>query len=135
MRGLCVAGIGLVLLAGGARAGDLSAALPTKAPPPAAPAAYDWTGFYLGGHVGYALGASNWSSTQTGGAAPAVNGSFDFSNGYNFFTGTGSYFLGFQAGYDYHDRVALAVRRSKPAYRFRVSSAATGRSPRRRPAR
>ncbi len=101
MRGLCGAGIGLVLLAGGARAGDLSAALPTKAPPPAAPAVYDWTGFYLGGHVGYAFGGSNWSSTQTGGAAPAVNGSFDFSNGYNFSTGNGSYFLGFQAGYDY----------------------------------
>jgi high affinity Mn2+ porin len=101
MRGLCGAGIGLVLLAGGARAGDLSAALPTKAPPTAAQAAYDWTGFYLGGHVGYALGSSNWSATQTGGAAPAVNGSFDFSNGYNFATGNGSYFLGFQAGYDY----------------------------------
>ncbi len=30
-----------------------------------------------------------------------MNGSFDFSNGYNFSTGNGSYFLGFQAGYDY----------------------------------
>ena len=34
-------------------------------------------------------------------AAPALHGSFDFSNGYNLSTGTGSYFLGFQAGYDY----------------------------------
>jgi high affinity Mn2+ porin len=74
--------------------------MPTKAPPPAAPAAYDWTGFYLGGHTGYALGGSNWSSTQTGAASPAVTGSLDFSNAYNFSTGNGSYFLGFQAGYD-----------------------------------
>jgi high affinity Mn2+ porin len=101
MRGLRVIAVGLILSAGGACAADLSAAQPTKAPPPAAPAAYDWTGFYLGGHVGYALGGSNWSSTQAGVAAPAVTGAFDFSNAYNFSTGNGSYFLGFQAGYDY----------------------------------
>jgi high affinity Mn2+ porin len=101
MRGLRVIAVGLILSAGGACAADLSAALPTKAPPPAVPAAYDWTGFYLGGHAGYALGGSNWSSTQAGVAAPAVTGAFDFSNAYNFSTGNGSYFLGFQAGYDY----------------------------------
>jgi high affinity Mn2+ porin len=101
MRGLCGAAIWLVLLVGGARAADLAAVLPTKAPPPAALAAYDWSGFYLGGHVGYALGASNWSATQIGAAAPAMGGRFDFSNAYNLSTGNGSYFLGFQAGYDY----------------------------------
>jgi high affinity Mn2+ porin len=99
MRALWIAGLGLVLLAGGARAADLSAALPTKAPPPVAPAAYDWTGFYVGGHAGYAFGSSQWTSTQAG--MPSVAGSFDFTNGYNFSGGTGSYFLGFQAGYDY----------------------------------
>jgi high affinity Mn2+ porin len=98
MRGLLGAGIGLVVLAGGAQAADLSGALPTKAPP-AAPLAYDWTGFYLGAHVGYALGGSNWSATQTG--APPLGGSLDFSNAYNFSTTEGSYLLGFQAGYDY----------------------------------
>jgi high affinity Mn2+ porin len=96
MRGVCGAGIGLIVLAGGARAADLSVALPTKAPPPAL--AYDWTGYYLGAHVGYALGGSNWSATQTG--APSLSGSLDFSNAYNFSTGEGSYLLGFQAGYD-----------------------------------
>jgi high affinity Mn2+ porin len=100
MRGLCGAGIWLILLVGGAHAADLSAALPTKAPPPAVLAAYDWSGFYLGGHIGYALGGSRWSSTQVGAATPAVNGAFDFSNAYNFSSGTGSYLLGFQAGYD-----------------------------------
>jgi high affinity Mn2+ porin len=98
MRGVCGAVIWLILLAGGARAAGLSAVLPTKAPPPAL--AYDWTGYYLGAHVGYALGGSNWSATQ-GGGAPNVAGSLDFSNAYNFFSGTGSYQLGVQAGYDY----------------------------------
>jgi high affinity Mn2+ porin len=97
MRGLVVAGIGLIVLAGGARAADLSGTLPTKAPPPAL--AYDWTGFYLGAHIGYALGGSNWSATQ--GGSPAPGGSLDFSNAYNLSTGAGSYWLGFQAGYDY----------------------------------
>jgi high affinity Mn2+ porin len=99
MRGFCVAGLGLLVLAGSARAGDLSVGLPTKAPPPAAPASYDWTGYYLGAHLGYALGGSNWSATQAG--APGLSGSLDFSNAYNFSTGNGSYLLGLQAGYDY----------------------------------
>ncbi len=99
MRGLRLAGMGLIVLAGGAHAADLSAALPTKAPPPPAPVAYDWSGFYLGAHVGYALGGSDWSVTQAGG--PNLSGTLSFSNAYNFFTGTGSYLLGFQAGYDY----------------------------------
>src|SRR5580704_8716499 len=96
MRGVYGAGIGLIVLAGGARAADLADILPTKAPPPAL--AYDWTGFYLGAHLGYALGGSNWSATQAG--APSSSGSLDFSNAYNFSTGEGSYLLGLQAGYD-----------------------------------
>ena len=98
MRGLCVAGLGLLALAGSAWAGDVSVGLPTKAPPPAAPVAYDWTGYYLGAHLGYALGGSNWSAMQAG--APGLSGSLDFSNAYNFSTGNGSYLLGFQTGYD-----------------------------------
>jgi high affinity Mn2+ porin len=94
MRGVGAAGIGLIVLAGAAQAADLSAALPTKTPPPAL-IAYDWTGFYLGAHAGYALGGANWS------AVPAASGTIDFSNGYNFSTGDGSYLLGFQVGYDY----------------------------------
>jgi len=89
MRGLSVVGIVLFASAGTAAAGDL----PTKAPPPAA--AYDWNGFYLGGHFDYALGSSNWSAT------PGLNGTVDFSNAYNFSTGTGSYLVGLQGGYNY----------------------------------
>ncbi len=98
MRGLRLAGIGLIVLAGSARAADLSAGLPTKAPPPAAPVGYDWSGFYLGAHAGYGLGGSNWAATQAAGAN--LNGTLSFSNGYNFSSGTGSYMLGLQGGYD-----------------------------------
>jgi high affinity Mn2+ porin len=95
MRGIGVAGFGLMVLAGGAQAADLSAALPTKAPPPAAQAGYDWSGFYLGANASYAFGGSNYTATL------GPNGSLDFSNAYNFSTGNGSYALGLQAGYDY----------------------------------
>jgi high affinity Mn2+ porin len=98
MRGLFVVGIGLIVLAGGADGADLSGALATKAPP--APVTYDWTGFYLGGNVGYAVGSSPWFATQAGAPTPSLSGSLDFSNAYNFSSGTGSYLLGLQAGYD-----------------------------------
>jgi high affinity Mn2+ porin len=97
--GIGVAGAGLIVLVGHAQAADL-ASVPTKAAPPAATVAYDWTGFYLGGHVGYVAGSSNWSAAQTGAGAPGLSGSLDFSNAYNFSTGDGSYLLGLQAGYD-----------------------------------
>ena len=98
IRGLRIAIVGLIALAGGAQAADLPGTMATKAPPPA-PSAYDWSGFYVGGHVGYALGGSNFSATQ-GAGLPNVSGSLDFSNAYNFSTGSGSYLLGLQAGYD-----------------------------------
>src|ERR1700722_804331 len=95
MRGLRVV-IGLVALTGSAAAADL----PVKAlpPPPLASAVYDWSGFYLGGHFGYAAGSSHWSATQPG--APAVTGSLDLFNAYDMFRDTGSDLAGFQAGYN-----------------------------------
>ena len=47
-----------VLLAAPAIAADLPARMPVKAPPPVVAAVYNWTGFYVGGHVGYAWGRS-----------------------------------------------------------------------------
>jgi high affinity Mn2+ porin len=67
----------------------------TKAPSPAAPSEYDWTGFYLGGHLGYAWGNSNWTT------APGLAGSLDMFQPFDLFKGTGSFFAGWQAGYDY----------------------------------
>ena len=71
--------------------------MPVKALP--ASTAFNWTGFYLGGHFGYATGTSDWSATQGGGAAP-LSGSVDLFNSFDAFKGTGSYFAGLQAGYN-----------------------------------
>src|ERR1700760_560078 len=71
------------------------APMPVKAP---AVSPFDWSGFYLGGHVGYATGTSNWTATQPGGAPLA--GSLGLFNSFNAFTGQGSYFAGLQAGYN-----------------------------------
>src|ERR1700682_4744473 len=93
-----VAGVGLSLLAldGPATAPDM----PLKAPPVTA-AVYSWTGFYIGGHVGYATGTTNWTANEAGAAIPTLNGSIDLFNSYDPFKGTGSYFIGLQAGYNY----------------------------------
>ena len=91
------AGVGLSLLAfdGPAAAADL----PLKAPAPAA--VYSWTGFYVGGHFGYAAGSTSWNATEAGAAVPSLNGAFDLFKSYDPFKGTGSYFVGLQAGYNY----------------------------------
>jgi high affinity Mn2+ porin len=78
---------------GAADAADLSRALPTKAPPPAASVSYDWTGFYAGAHAGYAGGSSYWTTS-------GASGSFGLYQGFDAFKDTGSYFEGFQAGYN-----------------------------------
>ena len=85
------------LLVRSAAAADLGT-MPVKALP-AAPVFSDWTGFYLGGHLGYATGTSDWAATQGGGAAPLA-GSIDLFNTFDGFMGTGSYFAGLQAGYN-----------------------------------
>ena len=100
MRGLFIAGLVLAALGQGAYAADVS--LPVKAPPPKPQEnSYDWSGFYAGAHFGYAAGSSHWSAASTGAAAPALTGSLDLFNGYDMFKGTGSYFVGFQGGYNY----------------------------------
>ena len=78
---------------GGAAADDI---MVTKAPPPPSsiPSNFDWTGFYAGGHLGYAWGSSNWT-------APGVSGSLDLSQPIDTFAETGSFFEGLQAGYNY----------------------------------
>jgi high affinity Mn2+ porin len=76
---------------------DLPLKVPVKAPEKQ-PSPYDWTGFYVGSHVGYATGTSNWSATQA--AAPTLSGSLDLFNSYDAFKGTGSFFIGLQAGYN-----------------------------------
>jgi high affinity Mn2+ porin len=65
---------------------------------PQMPAPYDWSGFYVGGHVGYAVGWSNWTSADLAGGA--ASGTLDLYNGFDIFKGTGSFFGGFQGGYN-----------------------------------
>jgi high affinity Mn2+ porin len=83
-----------VMPARGAEAG-LRLPLPTSADP-----AFDWTGWYFGGHVGYATGYSKWAATEAGMAVPTLAGSIFFYEPYNGFNGVGSYFAGLQTGYN-----------------------------------
>jgi high affinity Mn2+ porin len=95
LRVVAGAGLGLLALDAPAAAADL----PVKAPVPAA--VFGWTGFYIGGHFGYATGTTNWTATEAGAAVPTLNGAFELFNSYDAFKGTGSYFAGLQAGYNY----------------------------------
>jgi high affinity Mn2+ porin len=93
-----VAAVSIILSLPRVAAGaDLPIEMPLKAPAKK-PSAFDWTGFYLGGHLGYATGTSKWSATQNGAAGPTLNGSLDLFNPYDPFKGTGSFFVGPQAG-------------------------------------
>jgi high affinity Mn2+ porin len=89
-------GLGMLTFASAADAADL----PLKAPK-ASDAVFSWTGFYIGGHFGYADGRTDWSATDPGAAAPALAGSLDLFNTFDAFKGTGSYLFGVQAGYNY----------------------------------
>jgi len=97
MRLLFFSALALMALAGSAAAADM----PVKAPPSPAATAYDWTGLYVGGHIGYAAGSSHWSAMPAGAAGPPQSGSLDLFKAFNGFDGMGSYFEGFQAGYNY----------------------------------
>jgi high affinity Mn2+ porin len=67
---------------------------------------YDWTGLYVGAHLGYAGGRSNWS------APPDLASSLGLFQSSDIFTGSGSYFGGLQIGYDFMlaNRVVLGVQ-------------------------
>jgi high affinity Mn2+ porin len=90
----------------------IAADLPVKAPPSAQ--AYDWTGFYIGGHVGNAWGTSNFTGPS------GISGSLDLYQPFDSFDEAGSWFAGVQAGYDYMlpNRVVLGavVDASFPAF-------------------
>ena len=77
----------------------VAADMPLKAP--AAPLAFDWTGFYLGGHFGYAAGTSNWTENPVVAPSASVSGSLDLFQPFDPFNEAGSYFMGVQAGYNY----------------------------------
>jgi high affinity Mn2+ porin len=84
-----------------------SGQLAVKAPwQPPVVQAYDWTGLYVGAHLGYAWGHSNWSTPA------GLASSLDLDQSSDIFTGSGSYFGGLQIGYDYMlaNRVVLGAQ-------------------------
>jgi high affinity Mn2+ porin len=96
-------------LTGTSMAADISAPLAVKAP--AESQIYDWTGFYVGGHVGLALGNSNWTANATTPGAPPVSGSLSMYQSPNAFYESGSWLLGVQGGYNLmlHNRGVLGL--------------------------
>jgi high affinity Mn2+ porin len=80
------------------------------------PSAYDWSGFYVGAHLGYAWGRSNWSE-----APDFISDSFSLAKPIDAFQDTGSFFAGLQAGYDHMlaNRVVLGVIVDASAPSFR----------------
>jgi high affinity Mn2+ porin len=80
------------------------------------PSAYDWSGFYVGAHLGYAWGRSNWSE-----APDFISDSFSLAKPIDAFQNTGSFFAGLQAGYDHMlpNRVVLGVIVDASAPSFR----------------
>lgn len=63
-----------------------------------------WTGPYVGGQLNYSWGNSAWRVDGPGGSDEGI---FGFYRPYDAFKGTGSYFVGLQAGYIY--RLASGV--------------------------
>lgn len=97
-----------------ASAADLAAKAYTKAPVVAAPI-YNWTGFYVGGHAGYAWSPASYDHVETGG--PGTRQAFSteasgFSGGaqigyqHQFLN---SWVLGVEAAYSWQDQ-AESVR-------------------------
>jgi high affinity Mn2+ porin len=64
------------------------------------PDTLDWTGIYVGGQAGFAGGRSSWSANATNRAEPPQAGALNFYQPLNPWTGTGSYFMGLQGGYN-----------------------------------
>jgi high affinity Mn2+ porin len=87
---------------------SFAADLPVKVP---LPYEYDWTGFYVGGHVGLALGNSNFTANATTPGALPVSGSLSMYQSPNAFYESGSWLMGVQGGYNYmlHNRLVLGV--------------------------
>ena len=100
MREMHFSCVSLVVLTVACRvdAADLSF-LPVPVVAPPFPTAYNWNGFYAGGHLGYAWGSSNWTGSSPG--APNVSGSLSLTQPIDIFSEAGSFFAGFQAGYNY----------------------------------
>jgi high affinity Mn2+ porin len=106
----CVAALCLSTATCG-HAADISVAnaMPLKAP--LVPQSYDWSGFYVGGHLGLSTGTSDWTANPTQAGLPATSGSLNVFMPPDIFFESGSFFAGVQTGYNYmlSNRVVIGV--------------------------
>jgi outer membrane immunogenic protein len=88
MKNLLLSTAALLALAGTAAAADLPPRPYTKAPVYTAPeVVYNWTGFYVGGHVGGAFGGDNSLFGSNGRFMGGVQGGFDYQFAPNWVAG------------------------------------------------
>src|SRR5258707_6513986 len=88
MKRFLLAAAAVVACAAPAAAADIAARPYTKAPPPAVPATiYNWTGFYIGGHIGGAFAGNNSLEGNGGRFVGGVQGGFDYQCAPNRVTG------------------------------------------------
>ncbi|MBR1222280.1 porin family protein [Bradyrhizobium sp. U87765 SZCCT0131] len=104
MKKLALAALGAVAFASSAVAADLPARVYTKAPPPAyiPPQIYNWTGFYIGGHVGGAFGGSSAFGNNDGRFLGGVQVGADYQFASN-------WVLGIEGQYSWTDRNTSSV--------------------------
>src|SRR5215469_11022718 len=88
MKKLVLSAAVLVAFGGQALAADIPARTYTKAPVYTAPAViYNWTGFYIGGHVGGAFAGNNGLQGNDARFMGGVQGGFDYQFAPNWVTG------------------------------------------------
>src|ERR1700687_2344596 len=88
MKKFLLGGAALIAFAAPAFAADIPARTYTKAPVYTAPqAVYNWTGFYIGGHLGGAFAGSNSLEGSGGASMGGVEGGVDYQFATNWVVG------------------------------------------------
>ncbi len=88
MKKFLLGSVAFVAFAAPAVAADMPARTYTKAPAYTAPQAiYDWTGFYIGGHIGGAFAGDNSLAGNDGRFMGGVQGGFDYQFATNWVIG------------------------------------------------
>ncbi len=87
-------------------AADMPIAAPVTKAPVMVPAAFSWTGVYVGGHAGGAQGSVDWTHTNTGGIVERFNqrdSDFVYGAHAGFFYQTGMWVFGAEGTYTHLD--------------------------------